>query len=378
MRSDTRARPAATVDAGRDPTRAAALQRLASATEDPPEPVAAPHRAEAASATEPPAASPGVAAPAAAARPDSPGDTSPGASQSVASPTPGSPTPQPLLPTAPWAVPDPAGERPERRAPAETDLAAWEDPPWWRRIRWAPDRLAGVALVVLVVALGAFSVHRLLSTVPDGAPVPELPLATPGVTAPAGQTPAENNARATTEPDTPPAADRAVEEELVVSVVGMVGRSGLVTLAPGARVADALDQAGGVLDGGDRDGLNLARKLVDGEQILVGVAPGPDGPRGPRSDIVGPGPDPSGSPGAGAPVEGGAVPGAGDQGGGLVNLNTADAAALDALPGVGPVTASSILAWRAANGAFGSVDQLAEVDGIGPATLARLRPLVTV
>ena len=61
-----------------------------------------------------------------------------------------------------------------------------------------------------------------------------------------------------------------------------------------------------------------------------------------------------------------------------MNLNTADAAALDELPGVGPVTAAAILSWRSAHGPFTAVDQLAEVDGIGPATLARLRPLVTV
>ena len=306
------------------------MQRLASATVEPPDPVAVPPRAA-----------------------------------DVA----------PLSAAAPWAVSDPDGERPERLAPPEPDLAAWADPPWWRRIRWAPDRIGGVVLVVLVVALGAFSVHRLLSTVPEGAPVPELPLATPGVTVSAGQDPAQE----TTDTNSAPAPDQAVEDELVVvSVVGMVGRSGLVTLAPGARVADALDHAGGVLDGGDRDGLNLARKVADGEQILVGVAPGPDGPRGPRSDIVGPGQGPAGAPGPASTAEGAAAPGTGEQAGGLVNINTADAAGLESLPGVGPVTASSILAWRAANGAFGSVDQLAEVDGIGPATLARLRPLVTV
>ena len=306
------------------------MQRLASATVDPPDPVAVPPRAA------------GVA---------------------------------PLPAAVPWAASDPDGERPERLAPPDPDLAAWADPPWWRRIRWAPDRIGGVALVVLVVALGAFSVHRLLSTVPEGTPVPELPLATPGVTVSAGHDPAQE----TTDTNSAPAPDQAVEDEfVVVSVVGMVGRSGLVTLAPGARVADALDHAGGVLGGGDRDGLNLARKVADGEQILVGVAPGPDGPRGPRSDIVGPGSGPAGPPGAPPSAEGGAAPGPADQAGGLVNINTAGAAGLEALPGVGPVTASSILAWRAANGAFGSVDQLAEVDGIGPATLARLRPLVTV
>ena len=355
MRSDTRARPAAPVDAGRDPTRAAALQRLASATVNPPDLIAAPPRASAVAPPPEPPTPPLSAAPPAA----------PAAQPPALSPAP---------PAAPWAVPDPDGERPERLAPPEPDLAAWADPPWWRRIRWAPDRLAGAALVVLVVALGAFSVHRLLTTIPEGAPVPELPLATPGVTVSSGQPSAQEG----TDSNSPPPPDQTVGDELVVSVVGMVGRSGLVTLAPGARVADALDHAGGVLDGGDRDGLNLARRVVDGEQILVGMAPGPDGPRGPRSDIVGPGSGPAGSPGAGPSAEGGATSGTAAQAGGLVDINTADAAGLEALPGVGPVTASSILAWRAANGAFGSVDQLAEVDGIGPATLARLRPLVTV
>ena len=165
----------------------------------------------------------------------------------------------------------------------------------------------------------------------------------------------------------------------------MVARSGLVTLPPGSRVADALDRAGGVLDGGDRDGLNLARKVEDGEQILVGVAPGPEGPAGPRSAILGPGSDAPNPTGGGAPSAAGAggSTGSGASGGsggepGLVNLNTADVAALDELPGVGPVTAGAILSWRTANGPFANVDQLAEVDGIGPATLAKLRPLVTV
>ncbi|WP_258008723.1 ComEA family DNA-binding protein, partial [Rhodococcus sp. ENV425] len=81
----------------------------------------------------------------------------------------------------------------------------------------------------------------------------------------------------------------------------------------------------------------------------------------------------SGSGGKGGVGEPGAPPGAGP-----VNLNTADEATLDALPGVGPVTAAAIVAWRRDNGPFTDVEQLAEVDGIGPARLARLRTLVVV
>ncbi|MFL0579273.1 ComEA family DNA-binding protein [Dietzia sp. 179-F 9C3 NHS] len=273
---------------------------------------------------------------------------------------------------------EPDGRRPVRVPPAAPDAGAWADPPWWRRVRWTPDRLSGVALVVLVLALGGFSVHRLLGSVPAGPPVPDLPLAEPGEALPGGQAAPVTStvaaagaaARGSAPGDAAPSP-----ESVVVSVVGLVHRSGLVTLAPDARVADALEAAGGVLEGGDRDGLNLARRVADGEQILVGVAPGPDGPHGPRSGIVGaegaapaPGGEGGSSPDVGAPA-GGA---------GLVNLNTADAAALDELPGVGPVTAAAILSWRSAHGPFAAVDQLAEVDGIGPATLARLRPLVTV
>lgn len=346
MRIEARTRTVGSVDPHREPARAAALNRLASAL-SPPDPARAP-----ATGQQP---APGDGSPAAGDGPDLSARTA----------------------SVPWVDPGPEGDRPERVAPRDVDAAAWADPPWWGRIRWAPDRLAGIALVVLVLGLGAFSVHRLLSSVPEGPPVPQLPMAT------AGETVAEDGASSPSPPPDPvpappdpTASDPAVNDEpVVVSVVGLVGRSGLVTLVPGARVADALDSAGGVLEGGDRDGLNLARKVSDGEQILVGSAPGPDGPTGPRSDIIGPGPGPGPGPGADAPAGGMTDPAAG---GGLVDLNTADAAALESLPGVGPVTASSILAWRTANGPFASVDQLVEVDGIGPATLARLRPLVAV
>ena len=142
---------------------------------------------------------------------------------------------------------------------------------------------------------------------------------------------------------------------VTVDVAGKVRRPGIVVLDAGSRVVDALDAAGGPRRGTDLTALNLARVLVDGEQVLVGRVPA----TGPATAV---------SPGAGVP----AAPGA------LVNLNTADQTGLETLPGVGPVTAGSIIAWRTAHGGFTSVDELLEVDGIGDATLAQLAPLVTI
>jgi competence protein ComEA len=149
-----------------------------------------------------------------------------------------------------------------------------------------------------------------------------------------------------------PSGAAAAGEELVVDVAGKVRRPGIAVLPAGSRVVDALDAAGGARRGVDLTSLNLARPVVDGEQILVGVAP----VAGVAGTVDAPAPD----------------------GATLVNLNTADQAALDTLPGVGPVTADAILTWREANGAFTSVDELLEVDGIGEATLADLAPLVTL
>ncbi|WP_439938986.1 helix-hairpin-helix domain-containing protein [Nocardia sp. N13] len=143
--------------------------------------------------------------------------------------------------------------------------------------------------------------------------------------------------------------------ELVVDVAGKVRRPGIAVLPAGSRVVDALEAAGGPRPGVDLTSLNLARPVVDGEQILVGVAP--------AAGVAGT----LGSPGSPAPP-----------GESLVNLNTADQATLETLPGVGPVTAESILAWRTENGGFTAVDELLEVDGIGEATLADLAPLVTL
>lgn len=148
------------------------------------------------------------------------------------------------------------------------------------------------------------------------------------------------------------AASPAPAAEVIVDVVGKVERPGIVVLPAGSRVHEAIEAAGGLAGEVDRETLNLARPLTDGEQLLVGIEPAVTS---------------SGPGGAG---------GAGPTG--KVDLNTADLAALDALPGVGPVTAQAILDWREKNGRFAAVDDLLDVRGIGEATLAELRDLVAV
>ncbi|MGH9250004.1 MAG: helix-hairpin-helix domain-containing protein, partial [Acidimicrobiales bacterium] len=158
-------------------------------------------------------------------------------------------------------------------------------------------------------------------------------------------------------PDAPPDAEPAAPgpTELVVHVAGRVRTPGVVRLQPGSRVLDAVEAAGGAEDGVDLSGLNLARLVTDGEQVLVGIAPLPGGV------------------GAAGSAGGPAAPD-----GGQVNLNTATAEQLDTLPGIGPALAGRILDWREQHGRFSSVDELQEVSGIGPKTFAELAPLVVV
>ncbi len=141
-------------------------------------------------------------------------------------------------------------------------------------------------------------------------------------------------------------AGPAVRPRVTVDVTGAVRRPGLYRLADGSRVADALERAGGPTRKAFLEGVNLAAPLADGQQVLV-----------PRKAATG----------GGAPV--GTTTGP-------VSLSAATLEQLDTLPGVGPVTAQKILDYRAAHGAFRSVDELDAVAGIGPATVEELRELV--
>ena len=140
-----------------------------------------------------------------------------------------------------------------------------------------------------------------------------------------------------------------------VHVAGAVATPGVVTLPAGAIVQDAVLAAGGLLPDADPALLNLAAPVGDGMQIAIGTQSEPLG------ELTGT------SPSAG----GGGAPG-------TIDLNTADAGALESLPGVGPVMAQAILAWREEHGRFTSVEELQEIDGVGPKTFEKLRPLVRV
>ncbi len=223
-------------------------------------------------------------------------------------------------------------------------------PEGWRTARMDPGRSGATALALVAAGAAVVAAVGVWSERPRAEPVNVLPAVAVVTDAPAG----------------PPDAEPAPSGPLVVSVTGKVHKPGLVEVPDGARVADVVAAAGGPLPGADLTAVNLARHVTDGEQIAIGVPPAPDA-SGVQSA--------TGSPSGGA--SGGGAAG-GDASGGRVDLNRATAQQLDALPGVGPVTAERILEWRNRNGRFARVDQLREVEGIGERRFGQLRELVTV
>lgn len=194
------------------------------------------------------------------------------------------------------------------------------------RVRWNPGRRG--AIVILIVAVVAIVVAAVGFWRTQRAPAPvSVAVATHGSRSSSTDKPAE----------------------LVVAVSGKVHRPGLVRVPEGSRVADAVDKAGGMLPDTDFGSLNLARKLRDGELVVVGAPQG--GPAG--------------------------QPGETSTSGGLIDLNTASVAELDGLDGVGPVLAQRIVDYRTEHGGFRSVADLRQVDGIGETRFARLQDLVT-
>ncbi|MDQ0580965.1 competence protein ComEA [Streptomyces rishiriensis] len=235
-------------------------------------------------------------------------------------------------------------------------LALRERMPVWLLARCGLERRSVLALSVLLVVAAAFAVQHFWVGRAQPVRPPEvvraaIPYAAGELNPAAGPAPSAES----------PGAGSTTGAEIVVDVSGKVRKPGIHRLPAGSRVVDALGAAGGVRPGTDTDGLNRARFLVDGEQVVVGGPAPPAGAAG-----TGAGSSSAGSTGAGMGA-GPPVP---------VSLNTGTADQFDTLPGVGPVLAQHIIDYRARHGGFRSVDELREVNGIGERRFADLRNLV--
>ncbi|MGW1246450.1 helix-hairpin-helix domain-containing protein [Streptomyces sp. NPDC002535] len=229
------------------------------------------------------------------------------------------------------------------------------------RIGLEPRALAALT-VVLVVAAGLAGAYFWTGR-PEPVRAPELVRAAPVAAAPAPAAPSAPAAPGVSATTAGPGAG-AGGARVIVDVGGKVRKPGVLTLPAGSRVADALRAAGGAKPGADLTGLNRARVLFDGEQVLVGL---------PGTQVGGSGPGSGGGSGGG-PVLGGGSGAVGPQM--PLSLNTATVEQLDTLPGVGPVLARHIVDHRAQHGGFRSVGELREVNGIGERRFAELEPLV--
>ncbi|MEV6835544.1 helix-hairpin-helix domain-containing protein [Streptomyces sp. NPDC051133] len=214
-------------------------------------------------------------------------------------------------------------------------LALRERMPVWLQARCGVERRGVVALAVVLVAAAVFAAQHFWTGRTQSVSAPQV------VRAEEPFARKDDGAKhgAAVEPSAKPGG------EIVVDVSGKVRTPGIRRLPAGSRVADALRAAGGVRPGVSTEGLNRARFLVDGEQVVVGAPAGAVPPPGPADGAAS---GPAG-PGPTAPV----------------SLNTATVDQLDTLPGVGPVLARHIVDYRTRHGGFRSVDELREVNGIG-------------
>jgi len=217
--------------------------------------------------------------------------------------------------------------------------------------RWRIEPSAALLLAAVAVALAAWFGWSALR--------PEPVAIAASVERPGEPWPEASPSPGSPESPSPTAAPTDLPAEVVVDVQGAVARPGVHRLPAGSRVVDAVAAAGGPVAGGAVPGLNLARILVDGEQLVVGPQPA--------------GTAASGTQGGAATAAGGPPPRDAK-----VDLNRAELAELDGLPGVGPVLAQRIIDFRTKAGRFRSVEELREVSGIGERTYARLAPLVRV
>lgn len=285
---------------------------------------------------------------------------------SVSAPAPvagpvSNPAASPASVPAPASVPVPAPAPASAPAPVSGVAGRWREGlvpalreriPVWLQLRCGLEPKTLAALAVVLVAAGVFAAVHFWSARPQSVRAPDLvdeaahartpPPAAEGVGVP--------------EPSPGPPPATGPGGHIVVDVSGKVRRPGIRQLPSGSRVADALRAAGGVRAGTDLTGLNRARVLMDGEQVVVGAPPGP-----------------STGGGAGGVASGS---GGGSSAAGPVSLNTATVEQLDTLPGVGPVLAQHIVDYRAQHGGFRSIDELREVNGIGDRRFADLQPLV--
>lgn len=291
-----------------------------------------------------------------------PGDQTPG---EQAPGEPGQPPARQPPSVAPVGAPstEPVGAAPAE--PVELDLADVDEVP--------PRRFGrlhlGVVCLLLLAGL-VWAGWTVLRARPVALAAPVSVTAVPSVGGETGGPPAPVPAGPAASgppsgPSTPSPAARP-DASVVVHILGAVRRPGLVSLTQPARVQDAVDAAGGLRGDADPGQLNLAQLLVDGQQVVIGTERKPDGEvRGGGATGATSAPDAPGGSGGGA-------------GSGTVDLNTATPVQLEELPGVGPVTAAAIVAWRTEHGRFSRPEELQEVDGIGPKTYAQLAPHVRV